>query len=120
MESGTSVKVAVRIRPLSSEESNSDGTLCINTVPGMPQVMKFSFAHNQYCKSLILMISFRTYQILAGTDAFFTFDNVYGVDSSQADIYDDCVVNLVNGKRNQQQLSSEVSSVSECNIISLE
>ena len=51
-------------------------------------------------------MSFLSSQILAGTDAFFTFDNVYGVDSSQAEIYDDCVVNLVNGKISQQlQLS---------------
>lgn len=38
MDCGTSVKVAVRIRPLSSEDSDDDGTLCINTVPGVPQV----------------------------------------------------------------------------------
>ena len=38
MDSGTSVKVAVRIRPLSSEETQDDGTLCINSVPGEPQV----------------------------------------------------------------------------------
>lgn len=38
MESGTSVKVAVRIRPLSPEENQDDGTQCINTVAGMPQV----------------------------------------------------------------------------------
>ena len=61
------------------------------------------------------MTFLQTYQILAGTDAFFTFDNVYGVDSSQAEIYDDCVVNLVNGKIDQQpQLSKNL--VSECNI----
>lgn len=37
-------------------------------------------------------------QIIAGTDAFFTFDNVFDVDSSQSEIYDDCVVELVNGE----------------------
>jgi hypothetical protein len=54
MESGTSVKVAVRIRPLSSEESNSDGTLCINTVPGMPQVITFVFAQNRWLQKSFL------------------------------------------------------------------
>ena len=53
MESGTSVKVAVRIRPLSSEESNADGTLCINTVPGMPQVEK---DHHILLESIIAMV----------------------------------------------------------------
>lgn len=38
MDSGTSVKVAVRIRPLSAEESAEDETLCINAVVGEPQV----------------------------------------------------------------------------------
>jgi hypothetical protein len=42
MDSGTCVKVAVRIRPLSSEDSNDDGTLCINTVPGVPQVYHYT------------------------------------------------------------------------------
>ena len=44
MDSGTSVKVAVRIRPLSSEETQDDGTLCINSVPGEPQVTLESIA----------------------------------------------------------------------------
>lgn len=38
MDSGTSVKVAVRIRPLSSDEAQEDETLCINMIPGEPQV----------------------------------------------------------------------------------
>ena len=38
MDAGTSVKVAVRIRPLNSDEFLEDGQLCINTVPGVPQV----------------------------------------------------------------------------------
>jgi hypothetical protein len=42
MDLGTCVKVAVRIRPLSSEDSNDDGTLCINTVPGVPQVYYYT------------------------------------------------------------------------------
>ena len=38
IDSGTSVKVAVRIRPLSPEEAQEDETLCINIIPGEPQV----------------------------------------------------------------------------------
>ena len=116
MDSGTSVKVAVRIRPLSSEETEDDGTLCINSVPGEPQVTLENIAIMLDLITIAIMlviISVRleadvlliipnqtqsTIQIIAGTDAFFTFDHVFGVESSQSQIYDECVSDLVNGK----------------------
>ena len=39
----TTVKVAVRIRPLSVEEKIEDGTLCVNVVPGEKQVSLENF-----------------------------------------------------------------------------
>ena len=69
----TSVKVAVRIRPLNADEQAEDSQQqCIKSIPGVPQ-------------------------IIAGSDTMFTFDYVFGTESSQASIYDDCVVPLVNG-----------------------
>jgi hypothetical protein len=38
MDSSTSVKVAVRIKPLGPLESIEDAQHCINTVPGVAQV----------------------------------------------------------------------------------
>ena len=37
---GTSVKVAVRIRPLGTDDAFDEAQLCINTIPGVPQVRK--------------------------------------------------------------------------------
>ena len=36
-------------------------------------------------------------QITFGNDQNFTFDNVFGTTSTQSDLYDDCVANLVEG-----------------------
>jgi len=44
MQSDTSVKVAVRIRPLSTEEAASDDSSCISHIPGENQVST-SFFH---------------------------------------------------------------------------
>ena len=38
MQADTSVKVAVRIRPLSGDESANDETKCVEVVPGENQV----------------------------------------------------------------------------------
>ena len=43
-------------------------------------------------------------KIIAGTDAYFTFDHVFGVDSTQSAIYDDCVAELLNGENFVVQL----------------
>ena len=43
-------------------------------------------------------------KIIAGTDAYFTFDHVFGVDSTQSAIYDDCVAELLNGESDVAQL----------------
>jgi kinesin family protein 4/21/27 len=67
----TSVKVAVRIRPLSVEEKSEDSALCIHIVEGEPQIM-------------------------AGSSNLFTYDHVFGINSSQDSIYNECVVDLIN------------------------
>ena len=43
MDSSTSVKVAVRIKPLGPLESVEDVQHCINTVPGVAQVNEHHF-----------------------------------------------------------------------------
>lgn len=70
MQNDTSVKVAVRIRPLSTTESSIDDILSINVVPGENQ-------------------------IIAGSDLYFTFDHAFGVDNSQSFIFDECVNDLL-------------------------
>lgn len=60
--STANVRVAIRIRPLSSRERQGGSTECISVIPG-------------------------TCQIVAGPDKSFTFDNVFPTDSSQDDIF---------------------------------
>lgn len=66
----TSVRVAVRIRPQISREIIDMCKVCITVSPDEPQVW-------------------------LGKDKAFTFDYVFGTDSSQIDIYETCVKNLV-------------------------
>eukprot|EP00599_Poterioochromonas_sp_BG-1_P008389 CAMPEP_0173142146 /NCGR_PEP_ID=MMETSP1105-20130129/5918_1 /TAXON_ID=2985 /ORGANISM="Ochromonas sp., Strain BG-1" /LENGTH=1680 /DNA_ID=CAMNT_0014055489 /DNA_START=87 /DNA_END=5126 /DNA_ORIENTATION=- len=66
----TAVKVAVRIRPLSDYEEIQDSSLCINTIP-------------------------EENQIRAGPDTYFTFDYVFGSETSQTEVYDSCVEELL-------------------------
>mmetsp|Transcript_15064 Transcript_15064/g.33201 ORF Transcript_15064/g.33201 Transcript_15064/m.33201 type:complete len:1521 (-) Transcript_15064:165-4727(-) len=70
MDRDTSVKVAVRIRPLSSEEELYEPVLCINTIP-------------------------EESQIVTGNDTFFTFDHVFGAETVQSTLYNQCVTELV-------------------------
>lgn len=72
ISSECSVKVAVRIRPLSDSEISEEAgaSMCLHQIGNTPQ-------------------------IVAGMDTMFTFDHVFGPDSIQSDIYDVCVVPLV-------------------------
>lgn len=65
----TSVKVAVRIRPLNNDELERDNIQCIR-IAGESQ-------------------------IVAG-ESVFTFDHTFGVDDQQVTIFETCVVDLVN------------------------
>ena len=69
MSDDSSVKVAVRIRPLSEEEELEDKTLCVNKLDEQ--------------------------QIVAGTDYAFTFDYAFGPDAAQSHLYETCVVDLL-------------------------
>ena len=44
ISNGTSVKVAVRIRPLSGDEALDDNSTCVNVIPGAPQVGSVTFS----------------------------------------------------------------------------
>jgi kinesin family member 21 len=65
-----SVKVAVRIRPLSDYEAVQDSTVCLSVIPGEAQIR-------------------------AGGESLFSFDYVFGDDCTQDNIYDDCVSDLL-------------------------
>ncbi|XP_040272964.1 kinesin-like protein KIF27 [Bufo bufo] len=70
------VKVAVRIRPLSSKEILHNHQVCVRPVPN-------------------------TQQIIIGKDRVFTFDHVFGKSSTQDDVYSSCIepllVSLIEG-----------------------
>ncbi|NXA51581.1 KIF27 protein, partial [Nothocercus julius] len=73
MESGTEeipVKVAVRIRPLLSKEVLHNHQVCVRLVPN-------------------------TQQIIIGKDRAFTFDFVFGKNSTQEEVYATCIKPLV-------------------------
>ena len=66
------VRVALRIRPLSSKEVGEGCQQCIKTVSGEPQVVM-------------------------GEGKAFTYDHVYGAESQQKDLYSQTVVPLLEG-----------------------
>lgn len=68
----TTVKVAVRIRPLNEYEAVQDSSECMDIVPGR-------------------------HQIRAGDSLYYTFDHVFGTASTQEDIFKECVSELLNG-----------------------
>ena len=65
-----SVKVALRVRPLTSKEQMQNCTECIGYVPGVPQVV-------------------------LGSARGYTYDHVFQPDSRQPDIYHQAVVPLI-------------------------
>ena len=100
MDKDTSVKVAVRIRPLSDYESVQESPYCISAITSESQVtLRLFFATtNEYNLN-------NKFQIKAGADSFFTFDYVFGPDTEQSAIYDNCVDSLVKGDHKSSVLS---------------
>jgi kinesin family protein 4/21/27 len=70
-ESNDTVRVAVRIRPLSDYEIIQDSSQCVTADTNGKQIR-------------------------GGLGTAYTFDNVFSPDTSQADIYEDCVSDLLN------------------------
>lgn len=64
------VKVAVRVRPMSDEENISGSVECVRILPG-------------------------SNQLVIGNDKSFTFDNIFDINSSQIEIFNNCVLNLI-------------------------
>uniref|UniRef100_H2ZP55 Kinesin motor domain-containing protein n=1 Tax=Ciona savignyi TaxID=51511 RepID=H2ZP55_CIOSA len=71
-EQESSVQVALRLRPQSSKERIEGCLICAQVTPGEPQVT-------------------------LGKDKSFTFDHVFDVDSTQQEIFERCVNDLVKG-----------------------
>lgn len=93
------VKVAVRVRPLNADEEHHDPTNCVNVRLATSQVFAYTFFPLLYCLILVwYLFDFFLSKILAGPDSAFTFDHVFGVETTQSIIYEECVANLVTGK----------------------
>ncbi|KAG0166602.1 hypothetical protein DFQ28_007272 [Apophysomyces sp. BC1034] len=71
MTTSSSVRVAVRVRPQTEQEKQHSGNAIISFVPNQPQ-------------------------IVVGNDRSFTFDYAYPPTSDQEEVYDTCVVPLLN------------------------
>ncbi len=84
----TTVKVAVRIRPLNDYEAVQDSSLCIDVVSGETQVSLEYYICIRREFYLLL-------QIRAGANTFYTFDNVFGIETTQETIYESCVADLL-------------------------
>jgi hypothetical protein len=54
----TSVKVAVRIRPLNASEVADDSNLCITVVPGEPQVRHYMLSWFMACSEWLTIFLF--------------------------------------------------------------
>lgn len=67
----TSVKVALRIRPLSVKEYNNEETQCVTQLPGVPQI------------------------VIGADRRAFTFDYVYSAEVNQPQVYGESVQPLV-------------------------
>uniref|UniRef100_U9SUD6 Kinesin motor domain-containing protein n=1 Tax=Rhizophagus irregularis (strain DAOM 181602 / DAOM 197198 / MUCL 43194) TaxID=747089 RepID=U9SUD6_RHIID len=66
----TSVRVALRVRPLNSKETLQNCSECLTIIPDAPQ-------------------------ILMGTDKSFTFDYVFPSETEQEEVFHDCASPLI-------------------------
>ncbi|KAI9000288.1 P-loop containing nucleoside triphosphate hydrolase protein, partial [Gaertneriomyces semiglobifer] len=84
----TSVKVAVRVRPLSPKEVLSSAQECISYIDGTPQLcIGPSVGNNDLFSS--------TLSLAHPAQKSFTFDHVFNTNSTQAAVYEECVQPLV-------------------------
>ena len=95
MEADTSVKVAVRIRPLLEHEISQQCSTCLHVRPSSSEVCIHCMEDFDGWATLSSVAT--SAQITVGADQNFTFDYVYGMDSAQADVMEECVMPLVDG-----------------------
>ncbi|KAL3673873.1 hypothetical protein V7S43_001560 [Phytophthora oleae] len=94
LEEQDSVKVCVRIRPLSSKEKQEQTKSCIRIAASFDGLSSSSSISS---RGGTPGPSRGPQQLIVGKDRAFTFDNVLGVTSSQSDTYRLCVAPLVQG-----------------------
>ncbi|KAE9041947.1 hypothetical protein PR002_g4183 [Phytophthora rubi] len=94
VEEQDSVKVCVRIRPLSSKEKQEQTKSCIRIAASLDGLSSSSSGSS---RGESAGANKGPQQLIVGKDRAFTFDNVLGVTSSQAESYRLCVAPLVQG-----------------------
>lgn len=101
--SATSVKVAVRVRPMAAKELLANSTDCISYIPGTQQIIVGGHASNSLglettstanSSGFPNLPSF-TSSLYAATQKSFTFDYVYDPSTSQNHVYEDSIKPLV-------------------------
>lgn len=66
----------------------------------MNDVICHRLTHLLVCPLICLLACLlASLQIIAGPDNAFTFDYVFGIDTQQHRIYDDCVTDLIDGRK---------------------
>ncbi|RLN60370.1 hypothetical protein BBP00_00006025 [Phytophthora kernoviae] len=94
VEEHDSVKVCVRIRPLSSKEKQEQTKSCIRITASMDGL---SNSNAKSSRDTSFGQSKEPQQLIVGKDRAFTFDNILGTTTSQSDTYKTCVEPLVQG-----------------------
>ncbi|KAJ8577309.1 hypothetical protein ON010_g1899 [Phytophthora cinnamomi] len=94
VEEQDSVKVCVRIRPLSSKEKQEQTKSCIRVAASFDGLSSSSSGSS---RGESAGASKGPQQLIVGKDRAFTFDNVLGITSSQTETYRLCVAPLVQG-----------------------
>jgi len=91
LEEGEPVQVAVRCRPLLSNELMYAGAVGANSAGGSPSAL----ASPSAAASGHICVHIRGNQVLLGKERVFEFDHAYGPDATQQQVYEGCAAGLV-------------------------
>ncbi|DBA02863.1 TPA: LOW QUALITY PROTEIN: hypothetical protein N0F65_006653 [Lagenidium giganteum] len=82
------VRVCVRVRPLSSKEKHDQTKSCLRIASSVDGLSSGGAKGSGAVPSQ---------QLVVGKDRAFTFDSIFGVDSTQDEVYEQCALPLVQG-----------------------